>query len=81
MVRVPFPTGHVHLSMPIPLGVEEQGRQTSTDFYAVAAGDPKAVYGVSDRDRAEQLQSAWSRAKISDGISTMRGFVARTVDG
>jgi hypothetical protein len=67
--------------MLIPLGVQKQRRQMTTNFHAVAAEGLRAVHGVSDNGWAEELRGAWNRARIPNGASTMRGIVARTVDG
>ena len=53
----------------------------ATNFHAVAAEGSKAVHGVSDNGRAEELQGAWNRARISNEESAKRDFVVRTVDG
>jgi len=52
----------------------------TTDFHAVATEGSKAVHGISDNGRAEELQGGWNRARIPDETSAMQGFVARAVD-
>jgi hypothetical protein len=52
----------------------------STNFHAVAAEGSKALHGVSDNSRAEESKGAWNGARISNGTSAVRDFVARTVD-
>jgi hypothetical protein len=71
------------LSMPVLLGAEKQGRQMTTDFHAVAAegSNLKTVHGISDNGRAEELQGTWNRARIPDGTSATKDYVAGSIDG
>jgi hypothetical protein len=66
----------------IPLGIEKQRRQMATNFRAVATEGSKAMHGVSHSNNlAEESRGAWYRARIPNGTSATRDFVARTVDG
>ena len=53
----------------------------ATDLDAVPAEGPKAVHGVSDSGRAKELNGSWNKARMPNGRSAMRAFVAKTVDG
>lgn len=69
-------------SMLICLDVEKQERQMTTDFFAAAAEDLKAVHFVDDTGQAEAPGSVWKRTRSVDKTQgAMKGTVAGVIHG